>query len=131
MNQAGGYLDAEAFVGQLGQQAPAGQPRNTTSWVSSQEAPSFAQGVSTRMASLRLGKQAHSCLSKLGLALAWRLLFTGERVKLLLGSHKGAMPKLAAPRLPPGRPNIAARKPLCLSLSRAQRVLAQFALRAS
>jgi hypothetical protein len=72
MNQADGHLEAEAFVGQLHpfpSLAPASQPRDTTSWVSSHEALSFEQGVPTWMASLCLGKQAYSYQPKLGRAM--------------------------------------------------------------
>lgn len=79
------------------------------------------------MASLCLGKQASIQLStKAGASYAWRLLFTGEVVSsywVYLVHTKVPYQKLAVPRLPPGRPNIKALKPLCLSLNRAQRVL--------
>lgn len=79
MNQAGSHLEAEAFVGQLHpflSLAPASQPENTTSWVSSHE----ALGVPTRVASLCLGKQASSCLPKLGQPA--HAFHNGGRVKL-------------------------------------------------
>lgn len=72
MNQADSHLEAEAIVGQLHplpSLAPTSQPRNTTSWVSSNEALSFAQGVPAWMASHYLGKQAYSYQPKLGRAM--------------------------------------------------------------